>query len=180
MGPTRWALHSKARLYGFLRVALCTSVLAAGIWIGSATVASPPAGAALSCLATSVDVKTHNKTSVPLELNRAVIGTSNKWCKTPADPLGSHKVHRFEAGDDFFATEVSVSYEAPNHDLISLIAKTGNFVENGARCLVVPNGKLPSPYRCTAKSRAINEDRGAAFGLLRTHVLHVDWEIERP
>jgi hypothetical protein len=179
MGPTRWARHSKTRLYGILRAALCASVLGAGIWIGSATVASPPAGAALSCLETSVDVKAQNKTSVPLDLNRAVIGTSNKWCTLPANPIGSHKVARFEAGDDVFATEVSVSYEAPNHDLISLIAKTGNFVERGARCLVVPNGKLPSPYRCTASSREVDEHRGRAFGI-RTHVLLVDWVIEGP
>jgi hypothetical protein len=178
MGLSTRPVQAKSRLYGLFRVALGASVLGGGIWLGTATVASPPAGAARGCLTTSVDVKTHNKTSVPLDLDRARHGLSNTWCTLPGNPVGPHKVARFEAGDDFFATDVSVSYVAPNHDTISLFAQSG-FDTDGARCLVVPNGNLPSPYRCSATWRADVQDRGAIFGL-GTHIVLVDWVIEGP
>ncbi len=129
-------------------------------------------------MVTSVDVTTHNDTTAPLDLDRGQLGLTNKWCKLPGNPVGANSVTRFEAGDDFFATEVSVSYVAPNHDLISLVAKSG-YGTDEAHCLVVANGRLPSPYRCSVTWRAEVLQRGGLFGL-GTHVVLVDWTIEGP
>jgi hypothetical protein len=44
---------------------------------------------------------------------------------------------------------------------------------------VVPNGRTPSPYRCSAKVHLESLNRGAAFGL-NTPVALVDWEVSGP
>jgi hypothetical protein len=168
----------KSRLCGVLRVALGASVLGAGIWVGTASVASPPAAAAEGCLTTSVDATIHNDTTVPLRLYHTRLGVTNNWCEKPTNPLRTDSAGGFEAGDNVFATDISVSYQAPNHDLISLFAKSGYFTDD-ARCVVVPNGTLPSPYRCVLKWHADVVARGGIFGL-GTHVVFVNWTIERP
>jgi hypothetical protein len=45
--------------------------------------------------------------------------------------------------------------------------------------VVIPNGRTPSPYRCSAKVHVETLNRGALFGL-GTRVALVDWEIHGP
>jgi hypothetical protein len=153
-----------------------TALLGAGIWLGTASTSSPPAVAAVGCRVTSVDVTVHNKTGEALKIDSARLGQTNKWCQYPGNPVSPGSTTRFEAGDDFFATDIRVSYVAPNYDLITLFAKSG-YTTDEARCIVVPNGTKPSPFRCSASSRTEVEDRGGAAG---THVVLVNWVLERP
>lgn len=176
MGLAALKTHGKSRLSALCRVVVGTSVLGAGIWLGMATVASTPAGAS-ACDVTSVLVTTHNKTSVPLDLNGASHGVTNAWCKYPGNPAGAHSITHWEVGDNFFETVVNASYVAPNHDSITLTAAARYLGGVEARCLVIPNGKTPSPYRCSASVRKESLDRG---GIGTTHVAKVEWVVEGP
>jgi hypothetical protein len=157
-------------------------VLSAGIWLGAVTVTTPPAGAASDCLVTAVNVTVHNKTGSSLPVNSTRTGVTNKWCRLPGNPAGPRSVTNFEAGDNLFKTEVNVAYVAPNNDTLALQASSGyDGVESpGAHCTVVPNGRAPSPYSCSAKVHTVEENRGALLGLANTPVTKVDWEIVGP
>jgi hypothetical protein len=174
MRLTGRADHGRSRLSQLCRVAVGTSMLGAGIWLGAATVASPAASAS-KCDVTSVLVTTHNKTSVPLNLNSASHGITNDWCQYPGNPAGPHTVTRWEVGDNLFETQVNVAYVAPNLDTIALsaAARYGGGVE--ATCRVIPNGRTPAAYKCSAKAHKESLDRG---GIGTTHVATVEWVIE--
>jgi hypothetical protein len=175
MGLTALAERAGSQLYRLRRVAVAVPVLATGIWLGGATVASTPAGAS-QCDVTSVLATTHNKTSDSLKLGSASHGLTNDWCTYPGNPIGPQSVTQWEIGDNFFETDVNVAYVAPNNDTIALTAaaRYGGGVE--ARCHVVPNGKVPSPYRCSAKVHKESVYRG---GIGNTHIAKVEWVIER-
>ncbi len=149
-------------------------MLAAGMWIGTAIVASTPAGAS-KCDVTSVLVTVQNKAGVPLKLNSASHGITNDWCTYPGNPVGPHSVTQWEIGDNFFETEVHVAYVAPNLDTIALTAAARYLGKVEARCLVIPNGRAPAMYRCSAKVQKESQNRG---GIGNTHVAKVDWVIE--
>ena len=168
--------HGKSRLYRLCRVVVGTSVLGAGTWLAMAAVASTPAGAS-ACDVTSVLVTTHNKSSAALDLNTGGHGVTNAWCKYPGNPVAPHSVTHWEIGDNFFETEVNVSYVSPKKDTISLSAAARYFGGVEARCLVIPNGKIPSTYRCSASVKKESLDRG---GIGTTHVAKVEWVIEGP
>lgn len=172
MGPVV-AERARSRLSRLGRVALGTSLLGAAMWLGAATVTSTPAGAS-KCDVTSVLVTTDNKTSVPLNLDSASHGATNDWCKYPGNPAAPHSVTQWEVGDNFFETEVNVAYVAPNHDTIALTAAARYLGHVEARCLVIPNGRTPSPYRCTTTVKKESLDRG---GIGTTHVAKVEWVI---
>jgi hypothetical protein len=164
------------------RTVVATSLLSAAIYAGVITVAPAPAGAAHElCRVTSVDVTLHNKTGSSLPVSSTKLGATIGWCKLPGNPAGPHSVTNYEAGDNFFKTEVNVAYVAPNNDTLALQASSGwdDLESPSARCHVVPNGHQPSPYRCSAKVRVEVLDRGAAFGL-GTRVVLIDWEINGP
>ncbi len=158
-----------------LRGAFGVAVLGAAAWCGAVTAAAP-ASAASKCDVTSVSVTVHNTTDVAFRLDSASHGITNDWCKYPGNPIAAHSVTELEVGDNFFETEVNVAYVAPNHDTVALTAaaRYGGGVEG--HCRVIPNGKLPSPYRCSAKVHKESPYRG---GLGNTHVAKVEWMIQR-
>jgi hypothetical protein len=161
---------------------LTVSWLGAGISLGAITVSSPPVGAAHElCRVSAVDVTLRNNSGSSLPLSSTRYGTTNGWCKLPGNPAGPHSVTQFEAGDNLFKTEVNVAYVAPNSDTLALQASSGwgDFESPEARCRVIPNGRTPSPYRCSAKVHVETLNRGALFGL-GTRVALVDWEIHGP
>ena len=171
------------RICKAFRTVAAACLLGAGIWIGIVTVASPPAGAAQgNCLVTAVNVTLHNKTGSSLRLDSTKFGVTNVICAHPGNPVGPNSVTNFEVGDNFFKTEMNAAYVAPNNDTIALQASSGyDGVESPhAHCTVVPNGKVPSPYRCSAKVHTQDENRGALLGLASTRVTKVDWEIHGP
>jgi hypothetical protein len=156
-------------------------LLGAGI-CGVVVIGAAPASAAHeSCRVTAVDVTVHNKTGSSLPISSTRLGTTNSWCKLPGNPVASNSVTNYEAGDNFFKTEVNVAYVAPNNDTLALQVSSGwdDLESPQARCHVVPNGHAPSPYRCSQKVRVEVLQRGAAFGL-GTRVVLVDWEITGP
>ena len=116
-----------------------------------------------------------NKTGVPLNLNSASHGITNDWCKYPGNPVGAHSVTQWEIGDNFFETEVHVSYVAPNLDTIALTAAARFLGKVEASCLVIPNGRAPATYRCSATVQRESQNRG---GIGNTLVAKVDWVIE--
>jgi len=144
------------------------------MWMGTAIVASPPA-AASKCDVTSVLVTVNNKTDVPLKLASASHGITNDWCTYPGNPVAAHSVTKWEIGDNLFETEVNVAYVAPNLDTIALTAAARYLTKDEARCLVIPNGRAPAMYRCSAKVETESQNRG---GIGNTHVAKVDWVIE--
>ena len=175
------------RLSKACRAVVAASLLGGGIWLGAITVSSPPAGAPTAaaghdlCLVSAVDVTFRNQTGSSLPLSSTRHGTTNGWCKLPGNPAGPRSVTQFEVGDNLFKTEVNVAYVAPNNDTIALQASSGysDIESPEARCHVVPNGRAPSPYRCSAKVHVEVLSRGAAFGL-GTRVALVDWEVNGP
>jgi hypothetical protein len=161
---------------------ITVSSLGAGISLGAITASSPPVGAAHElCRVSAVDVTFRNNSGSSLPLSSTRYGSTNGWCTLPGNPVGPHSVTQFEAGDNFFKTELNVAYLAPNNDTIALQASSGyGGVESPeARCHVVANGRTPSPYRCSAKVHLESLNRGAAFGL-NTPVALVDWEVSGP
>ena len=158
------------------------TLFGAGVCLGVITLGSAPAGAAHDlCRVTAVDVTVHNKTGSSLPVSSTRLGATNGWCKLPGNPAAPHSVTNYEAGDNFFKTEVNVAYVAPNNDTLALQVSSGwdDLESPQARCHVVPNGHAPSPYRCSEKTRVEVLQRGAAFGL-GTRVVLVDWEINGP
>ena len=164
--------QGKSRLHRFCRVALGTSLLGAVLGFGTLTLSTPPAGAA-SCDITAVAVTVHNNTNATLRLDAFEHGVTNLWCSPLPNPIPPHVVAHFEAGDGLFATELHVSYVAPNHDTLGVYGAAAYFGVVDARCTVVPNGRTPSPYRCSATARKDSERRGGVV----THVARVDWVI---
>ena len=173
MGRTALTERPRSRLHRAYRAAIAVSVLAGGACIGT-IVASPPAGAS-KCDVTSVLVTVHNKTGVALKLNSAGHGITNDWCVYPGNPVGPHSVTNWEIGDNLFETEVNVAYLAPNLDTIALTAAARYLGKVEARCVVIPNGRVPAAYRCSAKVEKQSVHRG---GIGNTHVAKVDWVIE--
>jgi hypothetical protein len=175
------------RLSKACRTGVAVSLLGAALWLGAITVSSPPAGAPTAaaghdlCLVSAVDVTLRNNSGSSLPLSSTRYGSTNGWCKLPGNPAGPRSVTQFEAGDNLFKTEVNVAYVAPNNDTLSLQASSGwgDFESPEARCHVIPNGRTPSPYRCSAKVHVETLNRGALFGL-GTRVALVEWEIHGP
>jgi hypothetical protein len=119
----------------------------------TATVAVAPSALAGQCDLNSVLAKTVNKTGDTLTLERQHIGLTNAWCNVPDKKLVPGESDTWRAGDNLFSTELSVTYQAPNNDLVALRATMFAFTTGDADCFAIANGRLPTPYTCKAESR---------------------------
>jgi hypothetical protein len=131
------------------------ALVGAAVLVGATTMATigltPPAGAATGCDLNRVAGQTVNKTKVKFVLNRFRLNTTNVWCNVPEKNLSPGENDTWRAGDNLFNTELKLSYEAPNGDLVTLNAASLAFQGAQASCSVIANGRNPSPYRCEAR-----------------------------
>jgi hypothetical protein len=149
-----------AQLYArfkLLRRVAAVFILGSGLWLGAAAVSPPSAMASLCGISSNVTGTVHNDTGVTLNLQKASHGATNAWCKFPSSSLPPESLGDFNAGDNIFETEVRATYEAPNHDVISLFAASRFFSRVEASCSV--SGNPVAEYRCDSRV-SYNSDGG--------------------
>lgn len=138
-----------------LRRVTAVFILGSGLWLGAAAVSPPAAMASLCGISSNVTGTVHNDTGVTLNLQNASHGATNAWCNFPSSSLPPQSLGDFNAGDNIFETEVRASYEAPNHDVISLFAASRFFGRAEASCSV-----SGAAYRCDSRVSHNSDDGG--------------------
>jgi hypothetical protein len=132
-----------------LRRVAAAFILGSGLWLGAAAVSPPTAMASLCGISSNVTGTVHNDTGVTLNLQNASHGATNAWCNFPSSSIPPQSLGHFNAGDNIFETEVRASYQAPNHDVISLFAASRFFGRAEASCSV--SGNAIVAYRCHSR-----------------------------
>ncbi|MFZ0385995.1 MAG: hypothetical protein WAL22_10050 [Solirubrobacteraceae bacterium] len=156
MGQEDFSTRLHAR-FTLLRRVAATFILGSGLWLGAAAVSPLSAMASLYGISSNVAGTVHDDTDVTLNLQKASHGVTNAWCKFPSSSLRPKSLGDFNAGDNVFETEVRATYEAPNHDVISLFVASRFFSRVEASCSV--SGNPVAEYRCDSRV-SYNSDGG--------------------
>jgi hypothetical protein len=102
------------------------------------------------CNATSITGQTHNETGGTITLTSTSKGITNAWCAYPDGQVSNNSYsNQWQAGDNFFDTTITLSYNISDAWAVSFTATTGDSFHNpSASCGF--DGLGTPPYQCSA------------------------------
>lgn len=75
----------------------------------------------------------------------------NKWCREPADKVGSRSSDSWLAGDESGETQIHIVYQLENHDKILYQAGVSKERPTEVGCSFVDVVRTPREYECQAE-----------------------------
>jgi hypothetical protein len=98
------------------------------------------------CNATSITGKIANQTGVTMTLASASHGITNAWCTYPDAQILAYQGSTFEAGDNFFGTSVTVTYNISGGWSVTFMDSTDGTLDCDF------DGLGTNPYGCDIES----------------------------
>jgi hypothetical protein len=132
-------------------------VVLSGAVLSQASVASrgravlPAAHTAAGCGTTWIRGLTENRSPIAMHVTQTGHLLGNKWCREPADEVGSRSSDSWLAGDESGDTQIHIIYLLENHDKILFRAQVSDERPTDVGCSFVDVVRTRREYECQAE-----------------------------
>jgi hypothetical protein len=132
-------------------VALSGGVLSETSAAGQDRAVLAAAHTAAGCGTTWIRGVTENRGPIAMRVTQDGHRLGNKWCREPADEIGSRSSDSWLAGDESGDTQIHIVYLLENHDKILFQARVSNERPTDVGCSFVDVVRTPREYECRAE-----------------------------
>lgn len=116
---------------------------------------------AAGCGTTWIRGLTENRSPIAMHVTQTGHRLGNRWCREPADEVGSRSSDAWLAGDESGDTQIDIVYLLANHDKIVFQASVTKQGPTEVRCSFVDVVRTPREYECQAE--LVGGGSGIAF-----------------